>query len=266
MWRATVLERIADGQVVVSIPKLYRGDPIGPIQSAVDAQVGDDVIVADLVPDARVNDWWVVGYESQIGRWGNPYPHEHPTGQVTAVDANGQPTTLTAILAQKADKADVPGAVDTSGYATKEELAGYTSDSELTTALSAYTTTSTLTTQLSGKADAPGAWATCSVTTNITLDTAAGSPTLAIRDTPLGWQLRGRYRLANAVTMDTVMFTLPTAFVPNHPVIINVPTMGPGTAYAALTYQFEVQTNRSVTARQDMLSGARMSFNHIMTQ
>lgn len=257
MWRATVLERVADGQVVVSIPKLYRGDPIGPIQSAVDAQVGDDVIVADLVPDARVNDWWVVGYESQIGRWGNPYPHEHPLGQVTGlVDA----------LALKANVSDIPEGADLSGYATKAELAGYATDTELSTGLSAKVNTSTYTSGMSGKADAPGAWTTCSVTTNITLDTAAGSPTLAIRDTPLGWQLKGRYRLANAVTMDTVMFTLPAAFVPNHPVIINVPTMGPGTAYAALTYQFEVQTSRSVTARQDMLSGARMSFNHIMTQ
>lgn len=264
MWRATVIERVLDGRVVVSIPALYRGDPIGPMQSAVDAQVGDAVVVADLVAESRVTDWWVVGYESQIGRWGAPYPHEHPTGQITAVDANGLPTTLTAILAQKADKADVPGAVDTSGYATKEELTGYTSDSELTTALSNYTTTTTLNNQLTGKAAAPGTWTNCTLSTYIVLDLAGRDTALSIRTTPLGYQLRGRARLTAAVPLDAVVFTLPASFPITSPTLLSVPTMGPGSAYAALSYGFEIQTDRTVTAREALASGARMSFNSII--
>lgn len=257
MWRATVLERVADGQVVVSIPKLYRGDPIGPIQSAVDAQVGDEVIVADLVPDARVNDWWVLGYESQIGRWGAPYPHEHPIGQVTAVDANGQPTTLTEILAQKADKADVPGAVDTSGYATKAELAGYTTDSELATALNSYATT----TALNAKAAAPGAWTNCSMSTYLVIDVAGRDTGVQVRGTAHGMQMRGRVRVATAAPLDAVIFTLPVGFAVTSPTLISVPTMGPASGYAALSYGFEVQVNGTVTAREAFAAGARMSFN-----
>jgi hypothetical protein len=88
MWRARVLRKNYEGRVVVSIPKLFGADPVGPMQAAVDAEVGDEVIVADLNPDAKVRDWWVVGFASQIGRWGTPYPHEHPMGQVVGlVDA-----------------------------------------------------------------------------------------------------------------------------------------------------------------------------------
>lgn len=233
MWRATVIERIADGQVVVSIPALFRGDPVGPMQSAVDAQVGDAVVVADLVPDAKVRDWWVVGYESQVGRWGNPYPHGHPMGQITGVDANGAETTLTAILAQKADKADVPGAVDTSGYATKEELAGYTTDSELTTALA-------------GKAAAPGDWVNLTLGAGVIVDTTVTGPAARSRLTPLGLQIQSR-RLrgpSTAPARDQVLATVTAAHVPPYDITFSIPVQrsGTGNPGASMTVKLKAGT------------------------
>lgn len=261
MWRAVVIDRIEDGRVVVAIPSLYRDDPVGPMQSAVDAQIGDAVVVADLRPNAKVEDWWVLGYESQIGRWGAPYPHTHPVGQVTGVNATGDPITLVDILAGKADKSDVPAEQDLSGYATKTELSSYATKTELSTG---YPTKTDLSNGLATKAAAPGAWTPCSVSTYLVAD-ATSSPTLAVRNTPLGVQIRGRYRTVAAVPLDAVIFTLPAGFTPSHPILFSVPVMGPGSAYDALTWGMEFQTNGTVTARQNYLSGGRMSFNNILT-
>ena len=235
MWRAEVIERIEPGRVVVSIPSLFRGDPVGPMQSAVDAQVGDMVVVADLRADAKVRDWWVMGYESQIGRWGSPYPHEHPLGQVFGVDANGDPIPLSTILEGKANVGDIPPEADLSGYATKTELGGYTTDSELTTALS-------------GKAGTPGPWTTCTPSSFIIRET---TPDIQVRTTPFGMQLRsGRWRYAADVPRDSVMFTLPAGFAP--PTSMMFMTSGMSSAatdYAALHVHLELRTSGQVTAR-----------------
>lgn len=259
MWRATVIERIQDGRVVVSIPALYRGDPIGPMQSAVDAQVGDAVVVADLVAEARVTDWWVVGYESQIGRWGAPYPHEHPIGQVTAVDTNGQPTTLTAILAQKADKADIPGAPDTSGYATKTELSEGLATKANTSALTAYATTTALAT----KAGGPGAWTACIPSTYLTNE---GGADIEVRQTDFGVQIRaGRWRMATTVPMDAVLFTLPAGFTPSIGTFFSFSGMSsPATSNTAMQIHVEVRTTRAVTMRQAISNGPLFTLGHTL--
>lgn len=253
MWRANVIERIEAGRVVVTIPALFRGDPVGPMQSAVDCQVGDTVIVADLVPAAKIRDWWVVGYESEVGRWGNPYPHTHPIGQVDG---------LVNELGLKAYLTDLAPYVTETKLSTT--LAPYVTETKLSTTLTGYATTSDLSTGLSGKANVPGAWTACSVSTYLTPDTTA-SPTLAVRNTPLGMQIRGRYRTTSVVPLDAVTFTLPVGFAPPEPILFSTPAMGPGTAYASLTYGMEFQANRTVTARQEYASGARMSFNGILT-
>lgn len=82
MHRATVVSVPAIGRADIVIPKLYRDSVLRDVQSAVEVSEGDRVIVADLAERAHVNDWYVVGFESQVGRWGAPYPHEHPLGQV----------------------------------------------------------------------------------------------------------------------------------------------------------------------------------------
>lgn len=98
MHRATVVHRVSPGTVYLTIPSLFRDDWVGPVQSAVDAAPGDRVIVADLKPGARLRDWWVAGFESEIGRWGTPYAHTHPLGQVEG------------LVPALAAKADAPGA------------------------------------------------------------------------------------------------------------------------------------------------------------
>lgn len=82
MHRATVVSAPAIGRADIVIPKLYRDSVLRDVQSAVEVSEGDRVIVADLAERAHVNDWYVVGFESLVGRWGAPYPHEHPLGQV----------------------------------------------------------------------------------------------------------------------------------------------------------------------------------------
>lgn len=265
MWRATVIESISPGWVTVTVPDLYRGAPIREVQCAVDAQPGERVILVDLNPQARTHGWYVLGFESQIGRGlGSPEAaHTHPIGQVDG---------LSDALAAKADVSALTGYATTSALSTglsskadASALANYATTTALSNGLSGKVNTSTYTSGMSGKADVPGAWANCSVTSYLTVDTATGSPALAVRNTSLGVQVKGRYRTASAVPMDAVVFTLPAGFTPTHPILIGIPTMGPGTAYAALTYQFEIQTNGTVTARQDFVSGARLTFNQIFT-
>lgn len=223
MWRANVIERISAGRVTVVIPALYRDSPIRDVQAVMDAGVGEDVIIADLNPGSKAHSWLVIGYASDIGRWGDPYPHTHPIGQVDGlVDA----------LDAKADDTDL------ANYATTAALAG--------------------------KADIPGEWVNCTISSYITRDNT-GAPILSVRNTPLGVQIRGYYRTTSDVPMDAIVFHVPIGFAPSHVLMLNVPTMGPGSTYAALSYQFEIKTNRSVTARQAFTSGARMSFNHIFT-
>lgn len=82
MFRAEVVDVPAIGRADIMIPKRYRDSVIRDVQTAVEVSPGDRVIVADLAERAHVSDWWVVGLESEIGRWGSPYPHTHPIGQV----------------------------------------------------------------------------------------------------------------------------------------------------------------------------------------
>ena len=63
----------------------------------------------------RVPQWVVFGYQTEIGRWGNPYPHTHPMGQVDGlVDALGKKIDR-AELNAKADKATTPTTADVTG-------------------------------------------------------------------------------------------------------------------------------------------------------
>lgn len=88
MWRAQVVDYHRAGLVSITIPDLYRQSILREVQAVMDAQIGDDVLVVDLNPGARVHDWLVIGYVSELGRFGAPYPHTHPLGQVDGlVDA-----------------------------------------------------------------------------------------------------------------------------------------------------------------------------------
>lgn len=115
MWRAEVQQVLGPGWVLVTIPKLFGTSLVGPMQSSIEPLVGERVIVADLTPQARSRDWWVVGYESMIGRWGEPYPHEHPIGQVTG---------LNDALAAKADADALAAKVDASVLTGKADAPG----------------------------------------------------------------------------------------------------------------------------------------------
>lgn len=253
MWRATVIERLGPGRVVLTIPALYRDSPVGPMPSAVDAQVEDEVVVADLTPTAKTRSWWVLGFASTIGRWGNAYPHTHPIGQVEG---------LTDALAAKADDTDLADYTTTTDLTTT--LAGYVTDAELTTTLAGYATDTELSTGLAGKANTPGPWTLCNISSYLVADTAAGYPTIQVRTTPLGMQIKGRVR-TTTTTRDATIFTLPAGYAPDYPTYLNVPTMGPGTAYAALSYQVELHPTGIATARQDYASGAWMNFNAIVS-
>jgi hypothetical protein len=75
----------AVGRADIRIWSRYRDSVIADVQSSVEVSPGDRVIVADLAAEAHVSDWWIVGFESEVGRWGSPYPHEHPVGQVVGL-------------------------------------------------------------------------------------------------------------------------------------------------------------------------------------
>lgn len=227
MWRATVIEVRAPGWVVVTIPKLYRNDPVGPMQAAMIVNVGEAVVVADLTPNAKTRDWWVMARESEIGLGPDSpaFAHTHSIGDIDG---------LADELASKA---------------TTTDLDGYTTDAELTTALST-------------RAALAGDWAEVP-TSVMTADTSTARG-LSIRATAYSVQLSGRVRLTAAIALDQVVATVPAGYAPPFPMIMNVATMGPGPSYSALAYSFELHENRTITARQSMASGARLTFNQTL--
>lgn len=93
LYRAEVVSVPAVGRADIQIPRLYRSSVVPEVQCAVEVSPGDRVVAADLAARAHVHDWIVLAFESQVGRWGAPYPHEHPLGQVLG---------LTDALASKA--------------------------------------------------------------------------------------------------------------------------------------------------------------------
>lgn len=85
MYRAEVVHVPAVGRADIRIPKLYAESVLVDVQSAVEVSPGDRVIVADLAEKAHVSDWWVVGFESTVGRWYQAGPHEHPQGEIVGL-------------------------------------------------------------------------------------------------------------------------------------------------------------------------------------
>lgn len=64
----------------VTIPQKYGAKPVR-VFTRVQVTKGDHVYVTNTSV-TRVPQWVVFGYQTEIGRWGNPYPHTHPMGQV----------------------------------------------------------------------------------------------------------------------------------------------------------------------------------------
>ena len=115
MLRATVADTDPRDptRVWVTIPQKYGTKPVR-VFTRVQVTKGDHVYVADTSV-TRIPQWVVFGYQTEIGRWGNPYPHEHPVGQVTGlVDALGKKADKTS-LDSKADKATTPTTADVTG-------------------------------------------------------------------------------------------------------------------------------------------------------
>lgn len=228
MWRATVVEQISPGRVSVKIPKLYPKGIVKDIQASFDAQVGQRVIVADLHPDARVHDWWVVGRESELGIWGNPYPHEHPIGQITGLS---------------------------------ETLAGYATTTALSNGLSGKVNSATFTAELAKKVTAPGPWVNCTPSSYIS---KLSGGDIQARTTPDGIDIRsGRWRYAADVPRDSVIFTLPAGMVP--PVQTMFMTSGMSAAvndYAAITVHLETRSDGTVTARSAHATSPTITLSH----
>ena len=100
-------------RVWVTIPQKYGTKPVR-VFTRVQVTKGDHVYVANTSV-TRVPQWVVFGQQTEIGRWGNPYPHTHPMGQVDGlVDALGKKADKTA-LDGKADKATTPTTADVTG-------------------------------------------------------------------------------------------------------------------------------------------------------
>lgn len=85
MLRATVVD--VDPQdptrVWVTIPQKYGNDSIKAV-TRISVTKGDQVYVTDTSV-TRVPQWVVFDQMNVVGSWGNPYPHEHPMGQVTGL-------------------------------------------------------------------------------------------------------------------------------------------------------------------------------------
>lgn len=84
---AEVVSVPALGRADIRIPRLYGDSVVPDVRSAVDVSPGDRVIVADLAGKAHVHAWHIVSFVSEIGRFGAPYPHTHPQGQVDGLVA-----------------------------------------------------------------------------------------------------------------------------------------------------------------------------------
>lgn len=115
MLRATVTDTDPRDptRVWVTIPQKYGTKPVR-VFTRVQVSKGDHVYVTNTSV-TRVPQWVVFGYQTEIGRWGNPYPHTHPMGQVDGlVDALGKKIDR-AELNAKADKATTPTTADVTG-------------------------------------------------------------------------------------------------------------------------------------------------------
>lgn len=82
MLRATVVDVDPRDptRVWVMIPQKYGTKPVR-VFTRVEVTKGDHVYVTNTSV-TRVPQWVVFGQQTEIGRWGNPYPHTHPIGQV----------------------------------------------------------------------------------------------------------------------------------------------------------------------------------------
>lgn len=82
MLRATVVDVDPRDptRVWVTIPQKYGTKPVR-VFTRVQVTKGDHVYVTNTSV-TRVPQWVVFGQQTEIGRWGNPYPHTHPIGQV----------------------------------------------------------------------------------------------------------------------------------------------------------------------------------------
>ena len=82
MLRATVTDTDPRDptRVWVTIPQKYGTKPVR-VFTRVQVTKGDHVYVANTSV-TRIPQWVVFDQQTEIGRWGNPYPHTHPIGQV----------------------------------------------------------------------------------------------------------------------------------------------------------------------------------------
>lgn len=109
MWRAEIEYVPTPGRVYLSIPSLFGSKVIGPVQCPIEVSPGERVVVADLTPEHRMRDWWVVGKENQLGQWGSPYPHTHAIGEVTGLNnALAGKLEFDDVQTMLAGKADTP--------------------------------------------------------------------------------------------------------------------------------------------------------------
>ena len=100
-------------RVWVTIPQKYGTKPVR-VFTRVQVTKGDHVYVTNTSV-TRVPQWVVFDQQTDIGRWGNAYPHTHPMGQVDGlVDALGKKIDR-AELDTKADKATTPTTADVTG-------------------------------------------------------------------------------------------------------------------------------------------------------
>ena len=82
MLRATVVDVNPRDptRVWVTIPQKYGNKPVR-VFTRVQVTKGDHVYVTNTSV-TRVPQWVVFDHQTEIGWWGNPYPHTHPIGQV----------------------------------------------------------------------------------------------------------------------------------------------------------------------------------------
>lgn len=80
MLRGEVLDVGENNLVYVRIPQKYGQDSVKAV-TRISVAKGDLVYVTDT-STSRVPQWVVFDHMHAIGRQGDPYPHEHPMGQV----------------------------------------------------------------------------------------------------------------------------------------------------------------------------------------
>lgn len=229
MLRATVVDVDPRDptRVWVTIPQKYGAKPLR-VFTRVEVTKGDHVYVANTSV-TRIPQWVVFDQQTEIGRWGNPYPHTHPIGQVDGlVDALGKKIDRTE-LDKKADKTALDGKADKATTPTTADVTGQ---------------------WVSLRSSLGSGWVPS------TYDPTLTQEGVEVKRTPSQVLIDVNLAPANASTMaSTTLVTLPPNLRPTRSTWMQMPTQGANNRFGYVLISYDSKAG-AVVAREAPPAGA----------